>query len=238
LVLAQPTGISVGGLPFIGTAAAQPFATFALGILLLTEPAPAAMTVTVTSSDPSVASVTGTATIAAGSRMVTITITTGGAGTAVLTLEVGSIRREFALLVGGTLAPSRTPLISAPPVGVSVVPAPLGVGRLNIPAGSAVNASVGVQVLTSARATPTTVTVTSSNPAVVGFAAGSQVTTTVAAGGLVVPLDLASTGATGAAILRFEIDGAVKELLVVVGNPAPSEIPAVVAPVIGVRIDQ
>lgn len=238
LVLAQPTGISVGGLPFIGTAAAQPGATFALGILLLAEPAPTAMTVTVTSSDPSVASVTGPATIAAGSRMVTITITTGAAGTAVLTLEVGSIRREFALLVGGTLAPSRTPLISAPPVGVSVVPAPLGVGRLTIPAGSAVNASVGVQVLTSARATPTTVTVTSSNPAVVGFAAGSQVTTTIAAGGLVVPLDLASTGATGAAILRFEIDGAVKELLVVVGNPAPSEIPAVVAPVIGVRIDQ
>ena len=196
------------------------------------------MTVTVTSSDPSVATVTGPATIAAGSRMATITITTGAAGTAVLTLEVGSIRREFALLVGGTLPPSRTPLISAPPVGVSVVPAPLGVGRLSIPAGSAVNATVGVQVLTAPRATPTTVTVTSSNPVVVGFAAGSQVTTTIAAGGLVVPLDLASSGATGAAILRFEIDGAVKELLVVVGNPAPSEIPAVVAPVIGVRIDQ
>ena len=238
MVLAQPVGVSVVGLPFIGSAAAPPGNTFTLGILLLGEPAAAANTVTVTSSNPAIATINGTATIAAGSRMVTVSITTGSAGTAILTLDAGSIRREFSLIVGSTLPPSGTPVITAPPVGISVVPSPAGVGRIAIAPGAAVNATIGVQVMRTGRAMPATVTVSSSNPAIVGFASGAQVTRTIAAGELVLPIDLVSPGTPGAAILRFEIDGEVRELLVVVGDPSPSQIPAVMAPVVGVRIGQ
>ncbi len=237
IVLAGPTGVSVAALPFIGSASAQPGTTFTLGILLLAEPAAFAQTVTVTSSHPGIVSINGSATIAAGSRLAMVNLTTHGPGTAILTLEAGTLRREFSLAVGGTPGPLTTPVIVGRPVGVGVVGAN-GLGRVLVAPGAPVNATVGVQLLAAARGAATPVTVTSGDPSLVALAGGSTVTTQVEAGTVAIPLDLRTAGTAGAVVLRFELDGTTYELLVVVGDPPPSQIPAVTAPVIGVQIDQ
>jgi hypothetical protein len=60
----------------------------------------------------------------------------------------------------------------------------------------------------------------------------------IAAGRVVLAIELVTTGTTGAAVLRFELDGVVQEVLVIVGNPPASQIPAVTAPAVGLTIGQ
>ena len=61
-------------------------------------------------------------------------------------------------------------------------------------------------------------------------------TASIPAGSVSVPLDLLTTGTAGAALLRFEFDGLVRELLVIVGDLPASQLPAVTAPPVGVRV--
>jgi hypothetical protein len=233
LVFASPVGVSVAGLPFIGAAFAPAGSPISLGILLFQQPVAAAVTVTVTSSNPSIVTVNSPSTVvSAGTRMVPLSLTTGAAGTATITLEAAGVRREFTVVVGSGPTPGNSAVIAAPPVGVSVVPLS-NLGRVLVGAGNSVAATLGVQLLTTARGVATPITISSSNPAVVSAA----VSTTIAAGALVAPVSLLTTGVEGAAVLTFTFDGTTRDLLVVVGNPPPSQIPAVTAPVVGVRIN-
>jgi hypothetical protein len=109
-------------------------------------------------------------------------------------------------------------------------------GRVLVAPGAAVTATLGVTLLPAVRTVPTPVTITSRDPSVAGLTAGSTVSTEIAAGSMVVPVDLTTTGAQGTALLRFEFDGTVRELLVIVGDPPAAGRPAVTAPVVGVRI--
>ena len=136
-------------------------------------------------------------------------------------------------------APARganAPIVVASPVGVSLAPLP-GMGRVNVAPGTAVGATIGVQLLPAARGTSTPVTITSNNPSVVSIGGSASLTTNVPAGSLTVPVPLLTSGTAGVAVLRFEFEGGIQDLLVVVGNLSPAEIPALAAPVIGIRIN-
>lgn len=236
VVFTPAVGVSVAGLPFVGQAFAPIGRSVTLGIVFLPAPATAATTVNVTSSNPAITQVLSqTVVIAAGSRIAAVDIVTGTAGTATLTIETADgLQREFAVQVDTAPVPSRTPVAAATAIGVSVVPSPSG-GRLVATAGAPVTATVGVQLLSSARAGALPVTVTTSTPSIVSFGAASTVTLNLDAGSLVLPIGLATTGTEGAAILTFEFDGLRRELLFIVGNPPASQLPAVVSPVIGIR---
>jgi hypothetical protein len=80
------------------------------------------------------------------------------------------------------------------------------------------------------------VTVTSSNPGVVSVGSGASTTLVIPAGSVVVPTGVATVGAEGSSVLSFEFDGQRLDLLFVVGAPPASQLPAVVAPVIGVEV--
>jgi hypothetical protein len=237
VLVTAPVGVSVVGLPFIGKAFAPSAASTTIGVLLLPAAFATPTVVTVTSSDPAIASpISPTATITAGSRMLSLALTTGATGTAMLTLEFNGARREFQVIVGSDPSPSNAPIVVALPVGVSLAPIP-GMGRINVAPGSVVSASVGVQVFSTARVTATPMTVTSSNPSVVSIGGSASLTTQVPAGNVTVPVPLLTSGTTGVAILRFEFEGRLQDLLVVVGNLPPTEIPALTAPVLGIRIN-
>jgi hypothetical protein len=234
--LAPAVGISSPGVPFVGTAFAPLGRTASLGVAVLTAPAATDTVITVTSSNSAIAAVTNsTVTVAAGSRVALIDIVTGVAGTATLTLAFNGEYREFAVQVGQSPVPSFTPVAQSSAIGVSVVPG-AGGQRLFAPAGAPLAPTVSVQLLTTPRGVSVPVTITSSNPAVAGFGPSGSATVAIDAGSLVVPVPFVTSGEQGAAVLIFEFDGQRRELLLVVGDPSPSAIPAVVAPVVGVRV--
>jgi hypothetical protein len=232
VVFAPATGVAIPSFPFIGQAFAPVETSSTLGILLLPAPAATPRQVTVTSSDPAVVRVNASPVLVpAGERLVPVDLTTGAAGRATLTLETDGLQREFAVIVGSSPTPASSPVITALPAGVSVVPF-AGIGRVIAPAGTPVIATLGVQLLTTPRAEQVNVTVTSSDPAVVVTGNG-----TIAAGESVLPVTISTFGNEGAALLTFEFDGQRLALQVVVGNPPASQLPAVTAPVIGVRVE-
>jgi hypothetical protein len=231
VTLALPVGLSVTGLPFIGQAFAPLGSSVTLGLTLLAAPATQPVTVTVTSSDPTVAQpTTATVQIPIGSRVANIALSTGSSGSARLVLEFNGIRREFTVIVGFGPTPTSTAVISAAPVGLAIAGLP-AVGRVIAPAGAPVSGILGVQLLTIPAASPVAVTVTSSDPLVATAAAG-----TIAAGDRVLPVSVSTTGTAGVAVLTFEFDGQRLQLLVVVGNPPASALPALSAPVIGLEV--
>jgi hypothetical protein len=205
-------------------------------VVFLPEPTGVDTTVIITSSNPAVAQIaSGTVIVPAGSRIVPLEIITGPAGSATFTLESAGVKREFVVRVGTASAPAQTPVATASAIGVSVIPSPTG-GRVVVRPGAPVSATLGVTLLGAARATPLTVMVTSGNPSIVAFGASSSITQTIEAGDRVIPIAMTTTGTEGAAVLTFEFDGVRQELLIVVGNPPASQVPAVVAPVIGVQV--
>jgi hypothetical protein len=235
VVFAPAVGITMPDLPFVGQAFVPLARSVTLGVVLLPQPAAADTVVTVTSNNPSIAQVVNaTVTIPAGGRVASIDVNTGTAGTATLTLETDGFRRDFAIVVDTAPAATNTPVSVAPAIGVSVVPAP-GAGRVIAPAGAPITATLGVQLLPLAAATPTSVTITSGNPAIVSV--GSPLVT-IDAGNRVAPVTISTSGTSGAAILTFEFDGVRRDMLIVVGDVPASQLPAVVSPVIGVRAPQ
>jgi hypothetical protein len=236
VLFAPIAGVSVIGLPFIGKAFVPVAQTVALGVLLLPEARTVPTTVTITTSDPGVVSlVQATVVIPAGTRSVTLDLATGAAGAARLTLRAGDLAREFEVVVGRDPVATDTPVIAALPVGVSVLPDG-SIGRLTVAPSVPVSATLGVTIVPEAAGTNRTVTVTTSNPAIVSLGGSSAITVTLPAGATTLPIGLTTSGTTGAAVITFEIDGVRRELLVVVGEVPASELPAVTAPVVGVRV--
>ena len=86
------------------------------------------------------------------------------------------------------------------------------------------------------RAQATQVRVTTSNPGVLSLGASSTVTLTLAPGETVVPLPISSGGLAGEAALDIEVGDERLRVHVVVGTLPASRAPAVVSPVIGVRV--
>jgi hypothetical protein len=238
IAFAPSVGVSLLGLPFIGQVAADAASSASFGIVFLPAPAVADTVISVTSSDPAVATVvTPSVSVGAGNRVVNVQVTTGVAGTATLTLEGGGLKREFLVFVGGAPPANRTPVTVAPAVGISVIPdGNVNSGRIFTPTGTPVTPTVGIQLLKTPLASPTQVSVTTSNASIVSLGASSTVTATLDAGHLVLPVTFTTAGTDGAAKLTFEFDGQKRELVVIVGNPLPSQIPAVIAPVIGLQV--
>jgi hypothetical protein len=235
LLVAAPVGVSVAALPTIGRAFAPLGVVRTLAVRLFTSPVGTDTPVTVTTSDASVASVNPAVVVRAGEQNVSLEITTGSGGTATLTLEAAGVRREFTIVVGSDPTPSTTPVIVAAPVGVSVIPNP-SMGRVFGQPGTTSVAALGIPLLNAPVGTPTVVTVTSSNTAVATLGDGATATGTVNAGEQVLQLQVVVSGTEGAALLTLEFDGQRRELIIIVGNPPASEIPAVTAPVVGIRI--
>jgi hypothetical protein len=235
LVLGAAVGLSLPQAPSAGQVltSAGRTVTFTVRVLSAPNAAGAAIPVQIASSNPAIATATATP-VEPGSQLSTITLTTLADGFASFTIRAGTETRSLGVFVGPP-APNVTPLVLANAVGVSL-PATSHVGRVLVRPGATLTASLGVQLLTAARTSATAVTITSSNTAIAGLAGGATATATIPAGGLSASFDLFATGTQGAAILRFEFDGIVRELLIVVGDPPASQVPAVTAPAIGVRV--
>jgi hypothetical protein len=238
IAFAPSVGISLLGLPFVGQVSAAPASSASVGIVFLPTPAAVDTTITITSSDASVASVdTPSVVVPAGNRVVDVQLTTGAAGTATLTIEGGGLKREFLVFVGAAPPVNRTPVTVAPAVGVSVIPdGSVASGRVFAPPGVAVTPTIGIQLVKTSFASPMQVSVTTSNASIVSLGANDTVTVTLDAGDLVLPVTFTTSGTEGAAKLTFEFEGQKRELVVIIGNPLPSQIPAVVAPVVGVQV--
>jgi hypothetical protein len=193
--------------------------------------------VSVSSSDANIATIASGTVVHAGDQVATIDLITGAAGTATLTVEAAGIRRELTIVVGSDPTPTTTAPITAGPAGVSVVPNP-SIGRVFGQLGVATIATLGVPLLTNPAANPTSVVITSSDPTIATVGGGATIAVEIPTGARTLDLPVATTGAQGASLLTFEFDGVRRELLIVVGDPPASEIPAVTAPVVGVRIEQ
>jgi hypothetical protein len=234
-LLASPVGVSVTALQTLGRAFAPLGVLRSLGIKVLESPAAVDTPISVTTSDATIATVSPGAIVRAGQQLVNLEIVTGAAGTATLTIEVGGVRRELTIVVGSDPTPGTTPPVVAAPVGVTVIPNP-SIGRVFGTPGTASSATLGVPLLDVPAPAAMLATVASSNVAIVTVGSGATTTISIGAGERLLQLPIAISGAQGAALITIEFNGQRRELVIVVGNPPASEIPAVTAPIVGVRI--
>jgi hypothetical protein len=232
-VNAPPVGASLRSLARAGEVFAPLGATRTISVRVLAAPLGSDTPVTVTSSDPSVVAAAGPAVVPAGQQVVELTLMTGAGGTATLTIEAAGVRVEVRVVVGSDPTAAST-TIGASPAGISVIAAP-SLGRIIAPAVASAPAIV-VPLLGAPAAAPVQVVVTSSNVGVAALGTGASVTLTIDAGAQVVNLPLSIGGAQGVAVLTFEFGGQRRELIVIVGNPPASQIPALTSPVIGVQV--
>jgi hypothetical protein len=237
LVLASPVGVSLTAVATLGRMFAPIGVSRTIGVRLFESPVASDTFVTVTTSDPTVATVTGPVVVHAGQQVADLDVSTGSGGTATLTIEAGGVRRELTLVVGSSPTPGTTPPIVAAPVGVTVMPNP-SIGRVFGQLGAASAATLGIPLLGTPAATAKNVTVTSSNPSIANFGGNASTTLVINVGEQVLQLPISISGTQGAALLTIEFDGVRRELVIVVGNPSPSDIPAVTAPVVGVQVNQ
>ncbi|MGE5243271.1 MAG: Ig-like domain-containing protein [Betaproteobacteria bacterium] len=235
ILTAKPVGLSLASLPSLGRLFAPLGASRTIGVRLFDSPAASDIIVTATTSDPNVANVVGPVVVHAGEQIANIELATGSGGTATLTIEAAGVRREMTLVVGGNPTPATTPPVVAAPAGVTVVPNP-SIGSVFGQLGTPSAATLGIPLLGAPAAAVVSVTVTSSNPSIVAVGGGATTTITIGAGEQVLQLPIDISGTEGAALLTIESGGERRELLVVVGNPPASAIPAVTAPIVGVRI--
>ncbi len=234
ILVARSIGVSVASLPSLGRAFAPTSVARTLTVRLFNSPALVDTPVTVTTNNASVATA-GPAQVRAGEQSVNLDIVTGSSGTATLTIEAAGVRRELTIVVGSDPTPGSTAPIVAAPVGVTVIPNP-AIGRAFGAAGSPSAATLGISLLDAAATGSTTVTITSGNPEVATLNGASTTTIDINAGDRVLQLPIFISGTEGAALLTLEFNGQRRELLIVVGNPPASAIPAVTAPIVGIRI--
>jgi hypothetical protein len=208
--------------------------TRTISVRVLDAPATAPTPVTVISSDPMIVTVAGQVIVPAGQQVVDLELATGAGGRATLTLEVAGARFEIGVVVGSNPGPS-SPTIGAAPVGVSVVAAP-SLGRIIAPPNVGSTPTIVVPLLAAPAAASVTVTVTTSDAAIAGIGTSASVELVIGTGSQVVGLPLSIPGTEGVAVLRFDFEGQRRELVVIVGNPPASQIPAVTSPIVGVEI--
>jgi hypothetical protein len=235
VLVAKPIGVGVLSLPTIGRAFAPLGAVRTLTLRLFNAPVTSDTPVVVTSSDASVVSVTNGAIVRTGEQVASLQIATGSGGTATLTIEAGGQRHEFTVVVGSDPTPRTTPPILAAPVGAVVLQNP-SLGRVFGVPGTGSITTLGIPLLPVPLGVATSVAVTSSNPSVASLGGGATTTVTIAAGDQVLRVPVALAGSEGASVLTLEYNGQRRELLIIVGNPPAAQIPAVTAPVVGVRI--
>ena len=230
-VLAMPVGFSVIAAPSVGQlvlAAAQNAQTL-VSVLSAALAGNTPLAVSVSSSNPAVATGTATA-IQPGSQSTTLSIAAVANGRAVLTLRAGDAVRSVTIVVG-TPTPDQTPVFFAQAVGVNVVGTPF-IGKAFVPAAQG-GVNIGVLLLPESRAVPTSVSLSSSNPAV---AAVAQASVVIPAGERVVPLTI-NSGANGTARITIRTSDLIREFDVVVGSgPTPSNAPVIAALGVGVSV--
>jgi len=226
--VAAPVGVGIGAPAVAGRLIAPGAGLHTIGVRLLTQPAAASTPVVVASSNAAVAHVTGATNIAAGEQVSQITIATGASGVATLTISAGSEVHELTVIVGD--ATGQTPPAIAAPVGVAVRPAAQAAVVI-VPATAA--AAVGVRLFGAPAAADVVVDVTSSDPAV----AAVQGPVVVHAGEQVAQISV-GTGAQGVAELTATASGVTARFTVIVGTPPAGTVPIIVAPVVGVQIQQ
>jgi hypothetical protein len=227
--VSQAVGVMVLPPLSLGTVFAPVAAAQTVGVVLFDTPAASPVTVQLESSDPSVASVPAQIVVGAGDRVALIPVTSGGApGEATLVLRAGTVMRVLTVIVGPPPA-DRVPPAVSPAVGVNVLPL-AAVAHVAVPTAGAAPV-VTVQLVGVPAAVDRIVTVSSSDPAV-ATVVGDVV---LRAGERVATFNIA-TGQEGVAVLTLEFDGQRRGLVVVVGPVSPGRIPAVTAPVLGVRV--
>lgn len=235
LILARPAGLSIVGAGGAGFAVTAAGGQTLVALPLLSDPASSTTAVTVTSLNPEIATAPN-ASIPAGGTAATLTIAGHSDGLAALVVEAAGKVRTLAVYVG--TAAANAPAALAPAAGVSVAAAPT-LGRVFGSPGVVTSSTLGIRLLSAAATAPIQVTVTSSNPSVALVDGATTTTVTIPAGAQVADVLIGLTGSEGAALLRFQFNGETRELLVIVGDPPPGQIPAVVAPVLGIerRVD-
>ena len=227
-IFANPVGVRL--LPAISLGRLfLPTGTTALPLVLLSDPAPTPVTVTITTGDAGIARVDQEVVVPAGERTAIVPITMGSDSFTTLRFRAGAEVRELTLHVG-TPAGGNSPLTLAPPVGVRVLPAP-SIGILF--AGTTVQRTVVVPVLPAPAAADTLVAISSSHPNV----ASVLDTVTIPAGAQSATFTIA-TGMQGVATLWLDAGGEKRQLVVVVGTPPASAMPVIVAPIVRVEVRQ
>jgi redox-sensitive bicupin YhaK (pirin superfamily) len=146
-----------------------------------------------------------------------------------LTLRAGNEVRELTVVVGGS-GNGQTPAVLAAPVGIAITPAPLA-GVVISPIGAV--AIVGVRLLSAAATSDVLVTVTSSDTNV----ATVQGSVFVHAGEQVAQIGILTT-TQGAAVLTLKAGDQTVRFTVITGTPPAGSVPIIVAPIVGVRIQQ
>jgi len=167
--------------------------------------------------------------VAAGSQVATVTLATGAQGTATLTFNAGGEVRQLTVVVG-TPAPGTEPLVVARPVGV-VVLQPRQTGNLFTAAGGQQNVNVTLLASPAVADMPVAIATTNSNVASV---TGAPV---VHAGERAAALNII-TGVQGVATITLSAGSAQTQIVVVVGTPPAALVPIVIAPIVGVRVQQ
>jgi hypothetical protein len=226
-IVASPVGVNVLPVPSIGRVVAPQAGHAAFTLPLLPVPAAVATPVSVSSSDASIAAVSGAVIVAAGQQSAIVDVTTGAAGTATLTFLAGAEVRQLTIVVGPPAADD-VPFTFAKPAGTRVL-SPAVAGLLF--AGLTVQRTIAAPMLTAPRASDTPVTISSSDPNVASVAGD----VTIPAGQLSATFTV-GTGIEGVATLTLTAAGEMRQLVVVVGTPPASRIPAIVAPVVGVEV--
>ena len=219
--VAAPVGMAVLGLPGLDPILVPADASRGVTIELLESASASDTPVTVTSSNPALVAVAGPLVIPAGATAVTLPLTTVGSGEAFLTIHAGSVAREMRVIVGAT--GDATPFGVAAPVGMAVLGLP-GLDPILVPADA--SRGVTIELLESASASDTPVTVTSSNPALVAVA-GPLV---IPAGATAVTLPLSTVG-SGEAFLTIHAGSVAREMRVIVGATGDATPFGVAAPV-------
>jgi hypothetical protein len=234
LSVARPVGASLRALPSLGHVFAPLGMSRTISVRVLDAPAASPVPVTVTSSDPSIVSLAVPAVVPAGQQVVELQLSTGAGGTATLTIEAAGARFAIDVVVGSNpTAASR--FVAGPPVGVAVRVAP-SLGRIIAPANVGSTPAITVPLLSAPATAAVSVTVTTSDTSIAGIGTTATVSLTVDAGSQVLALPLSIPGTEGVALLTFDFEGQRRELLVIVGNPPASQLPAITAPVIGVEV--
>jgi hypothetical protein len=235
LISARPVGVSTIRALRAGELFAPTGAVRTIRVVVLGAPAAADTPVTITSSDPGIVSALSPAVVSAGEQTVDVQLTTNNAGKATLTLSVGGQTLTLEVAVGIDVPAERMPLVTGPPVGVSVVRAG-SAGHVIAPEGAVSLPTVRVPLLTSPAAAPVQVTVTTGAASIVSLGGSTSIAVTIAQGGQTVDLPLSIAGTRGMALLFFEFEGQRREMLVVVGEPPNARLPLLSAPVVGVEI--
>ena len=226
-VTARPVGVSVSP----GTSAGQVIipapGQAGFVVRLLTAATAADVPVTVESSNPAVATAIG-APIPAGAQTAAIIVTAHSHGTAILTVRAGSQVRSLTIVVGAPSAGTAPPYAAARPVGLRTTALP---GSPGVFAPSAATRSLQVRVLRAPAAANRSISIASSDPAVVQVEGPSH----VMAGEQTVEIVL-RTGAAGRAHLTFDVDGERSSIEILVDEAPSAAAPLAAAAPVGVRL--